>query len=164
MPALDNLNLAALDPLLNRAAELINSIYLPAATPGSVAVVLAAIPGLLGLLWLARRFTGRRTTETTLTSRLDELTKRLQTTELLLVDTASEASQLRERVDQLTSRQEMLTSGNSRSGLRQAIALSKHGATTRQLIDTCSLSQGEAHLIQNLYGRPSGSGQPEELH
>jgi hypothetical protein len=150
--------------VLNRAVELMNSIYLPAATPGSVAAALAAIPGLLAVLWLARRFSRRSTTASTLIDRLDELTRRLQATELLLVDTANEAGQLRQRVDQLASRQESLSTGNSRSGLRQAIALSKHGATTRQLIETCALSQGEAHLIQNLYGNPPGSSQPGELH
>jgi len=164
MPTLDNLNLAALDAVLKLAADLMNSVYLPAATPGSVAVALAAIPGVFALLWLTRRFTGRRGADPVLGSRLDDLSQRLQTTELQLADATSEASQLRQRVDQLASRQEALSTGNSRSGLRQAIALSKHGATTRQLIETCSLSQGEAHLIQNLYGRPAGSGQPEELH
>ena len=164
MPALDNLNFAALDSVLNRAAELINSVYLPAATPGSVAVAVVAVPGLLALLWLARRLTGRQAGATIVSRRLEELAGRLQTTELLLVDTAAEAAQLRQRLEQLASRQEILSTDHSRSGLRHAIALSKHGATTRQLIETCSLSQGEAHLIQSLYGRPAASGQPEELH
>ncbi|MDH5255853.1 MAG: DUF2802 domain-containing protein, partial [Gammaproteobacteria bacterium] len=88
----------------------------------------------------------------------------LQATELLLADATSEAAQLRQRVDQLTSRQDSLVAGNSRSGLRQAIALSKHGATTRQLVDTCGLSQGEAHLVQSLYGRVPGGNQPADVH
>ncbi len=164
MPTLDNLNLAALDAVLKLATDFMNSAYLPAATPGSVAVTLAANPGLFALVWLKRRFIGRPGADPILISRLDDLSQRLQTTELLLAEATSEACQLRQRVDQLASRQEALATGNSRSGLRQAIALSKHGATTRQLIETCSLSQGEAHLIQNLYGRPAVSSQPEELH
>jgi hypothetical protein len=164
MPLLDNLNVAAFDAVLKLAADFMNSVDLPAATPGSVAMSLAAIPGLFALVWLKRRLTGRPAADPVLISRLDDLSQRLQTTELLLADATSEATQLRQRVDQLASRQEALSTGNSRSGLRQAIALSKHGATTRQLIETCALSQGEAHLIQNLYGRPAGSSQPEELH
>ena len=55
-------------------------------------------------------------------------------------------------------------SSNAKTSLRQAIALSRHGATTRQLIDTCELSQGEAHLIQTLYGQAAGARTAEELH
>lgn len=164
MPALDNLGLPALDAVLASAAGLMNGIHLPAATPASVAAGLAAVPCLLALAWLARRLTARPVAAAGPGSQLDEICQRLQAAELMLADATSEATQLRQRVDQLTSRQDSLTAGNSRSGLRQAIALSKHGATTRQLVETCALSQGEAHLIQTLYGRPPGDGQPEDLH
>jgi hypothetical protein len=60
-------------------------------------------------------------------------------------------------------RQEATGATAVRSGFRQAIALSRHGATTRQLIDTCGLSQGEAHLIQTLYGRAPATA-AEEIH
>lgn len=164
MPALDNLGLPALDAVLAGAAGLVNSIYLPAATPASVAAGLAAVPCLLALAWLARRLTARPGVEVAPGSQLDEICQRLQATELLLADATSETAQLRHRVDLLTSRQDSLSAGNSRSGLRQAIALSKHGATTRQLVDTCGLSQGEAHLVQNLYGRAPGGDQPADVH
>jgi Protein of unknown function (DUF2802) len=164
MPALDTLGLPALDAVLASAAGLMNSIYLPAATPASVAAGLAAVPCAVALVWLLRRLASRPVAAAGTGSQLDAICQRLQAAELMLADANREASQLRQRVDQLTSRQDSLTTGNSRSGLRQAIALSKHGATTRQLVDTCALSQGEAHLIQTLYGRPPGSGQPEELH
>jgi len=164
MPALDNLGLPALDAVLATAAGLMNGIYLPAATPASVAAGLAAVPCLLALAWLARRLTARPGTDAELASQLDAICQRLQATELLLADATSEAAQLRQRVDQLTSRQDSLVAGNSRSGLRQAIALSKHGATTRQLVDTCGLSQGEAHLVQSLYGRVPGGNQPADVH
>lgn len=88
-----------------------------------------------------------------LETRLEESAGRLTVAELLLADTTAEASQLRQRVDQLGNRQDSIATASGRSGFRQAIALSRHGATTRQLIDTCGLSQGEAHLIQTLYGR-----------
>ncbi len=164
MAALDTLNFPALESVLTSTAGLVNNIYLPAATAGSVGAALAAVPCLLALLWLARRLTARPQADNPTDARFDELSQRLQTTELLLADAASETTNLRQRVDALTSKQESIAAGNSRSTLRQAIALSKHGATTRQLIDTCALSQGEAHLIQNLYGRPPGDTQPDELH
>lgn len=164
MPALDTLGLPALDGVLASAAGLINGIHLPAATPGSVAIGLAAVPCLLAIAWLARRLTARAGTGAGLVSQLDEIRQRLQATELLLADATSEATQLRQRMDQLVSRQDSLAAGSSRSGLRQAIALSRHGATTRQLVDTCGLSQGEAHLVQTLYGRTPGESQPGEVH
>jgi len=164
MPALDTLGLPALDAVLASAAGLMNSIYLPAATSASVAAGLVALPCFLAIFWLARRLVARPAVDAGLDSQLNEICQRLQATELLLADATSEATQLRQRVDALTSRQDALSTGNSRSGLRQAIALSKHGATTRQLVDTCGLSQGEAHLVQNLYGRVPGADQPGEVH
>jgi hypothetical protein len=99
-----------------------------------------------------------------LEARCDDSQGRLQAIEILLADSTSEASLLRQRVEQLVMRQENTMSGTAKTSLRQAIALSKHGATTRQLIDTCELSQGEAHLIQTLYGQPAGAPASEELH
>lgn len=99
-----------------------------------------------------------------LEARCDDSQGRLQAIEILLADSTSEASLLRQRVEQLVMRQENTMSGTAKTSLRQAIALSKHGATTRQLIDTCELSQGEAHLIQTLYGQPPGAPASEELH
>jgi hypothetical protein len=163
MPAIDTLGLPALDTLLASAAALMNGIYLPAATPASVAAALLSLPALAAAIWLARRL-GSKSRTPDLAGRLDEMHQRLQATEAQLADATAETSQLRQRVEQLSSRQESLANGNSRTGLRQAIALSRHGATTRQLVDTCGLSQGEAHLIQTLYGRPMGDAQPEELH
>ena len=164
MATLDTLGLPALDTLLGSAAALMNSVYLPAATTGSVAIGIAAIPCVVALAWLVRRVTAKPAPSAIAVDRLDEISERLRTTELLLADATSETAQLRQRVDQLSSRQETLSAGNARTSLRQAIALSKHGATTRQLIDTCSLSQGEAHLIQTLYGRTAGDPQSDELH
>lgn len=164
MPAPDTLGLPALDAVLASAAGLLNSLYLPAATPASVAAALAVLPCLLALGWLARRLTARPGADPGNASRLDDIDQRLQATELLLADATSEATELRQRVDQLTTRQDSLSAGTARSGLRQAIALSRHGATTRQLVDTCGLSQGEAHLVQTLYGRTPGAEQPVDLH
>lgn len=40
----------------------------------------------------------------------------------------------------------------SRPGLREAVALSRHGASTDELVSTCRIGRSEAHLIQLLYG------------
>ncbi len=164
MAALDTFTITAFDTVLRGAVDLLNSAYLPAATTTTVAAALASVPVLIALLWVARRVTARPPANTEVFGRIDALCQRLQTTELLLADASGETLRLRQRVDELTARQETVSAGNARSGLRQAIALSKHGATTRQLIDTCDLSHGEAHLIQTLYGRPPGAGQSEDLH
>jgi hypothetical protein len=99
-----------------------------------------------------------------LEKRHDDAMDRLQTIEILLADSTSEASLLRQRVEQLGVRHESTVSSGAKASLRQAIALSRHGATTRQLIDTCELSQGEAHLIQTLYGQAAGPQAAGELH
>ncbi|MDH4022657.1 MAG: DUF2802 domain-containing protein [Gammaproteobacteria bacterium] len=169
MAAPDTLDFPALEAVLTSTAGLMNNIQLPAATAASVGAALVAVPCLLALLWLVRRLTTRPRTDSAWSHNAggaspDELSQRLQTMELLLADATSEMATLRQRIDELTSKQESIGNENSRSTLRQAIALSKHGATTRQLIDTCALSQGEAHLIQNLYGRSPGDPQPDELH
>ena len=164
MSVLESLGLTALNQFLAGAAGFINGIYLPAATPATVAVGLAAVPCVIALAWLARRVATGNRPAAGASGQLEEIGRRLQATELLLADATSEATQLRQRVDQLAARQDSLTAGHSRSGLRQAIALSKHGATTRQLVDTCGLSQGEAHLVQTLYGRTPGASEPAEVH
>lgn len=96
--------------------------------------------------------------------RCDDAQDRLQAIEILLANSTSEATMLRQRIEQLGIRQESTLNSNAKTGLRQAIALCRHGATTRQLINTCELSQGEAHLIQTLYGQAAGAPAAEELH
>lgn len=165
-----NINWSDPGRLLDQAATWLNSLSLPAATPGLVASGLLCLPAAAALLWIGNRIVrhGRARQPASQASPVGELAMRLQAMELLVANATSEAALLRQRVDQLSTRQESQAAGNARTSLRQAIALSRHGATTRQLIDTCSLSQGEAHLIQTLYGRPatpvSGASQSEELH
>ncbi|MCK6370815.1 MAG: DUF2802 domain-containing protein [Gammaproteobacteria bacterium] len=40
----------------------------------------------------------------------------------------------------------------TRPSLREAVALSRHGASTDELVSTCRIGQSEARLIQMLYG------------
>jgi hypothetical protein len=130
----------------------------PAATlAGSLLALLAITTLAVSALRLKRRVKS-------LEGRQMEAMDRLQAIEILLADSTSEASLLRQRIEQLGMRQENTVSNSARNSLRQAIALSRHGATTRQLIDTCELSQGEAHLIQTLYGQTAGAHAAGELH
>lgn len=135
--------------------------WLGSAAPftGATALLLAglALAAVASSAWSARRRARRLETV------LGEALGRLTATELLLAATTADLSQARGRLDQMTGRHDATATASQRGGFRQAIALSRHGATTRQLIDTCGLSQGEAHLIQTLYGRPP-AGQAEELH
>lgn len=164
MTITDLFALPSLTEALASAAALLNGLALPAATPATVAASLVALPCLVAMAWLARRLGGSGRAAAAGDERFEDLNRRLQATELLLADATSEATRLRQRVDQLATRQETFASGNARSGLRQAIALSKHGATTRQLVDTCGLSQGEAHLVQTLYGRTPGQDGLVDVH
>ena len=56
------------------------------------------------------------------------------------------------RIDQVSSRQARIESGSGKTGFNEAIAFARHGANTRELVDTCGLSQGEARLVQVLHG------------
>jgi hypothetical protein len=164
MAILDTLNLNGFD-LGSIDTSLLNDFFQgdiatlhPVALLAGGLLALATVSALgLSVIRLKRRMKA-------LEARWDDSQDRLQTIEILLADTTSEASLLRQRVEQRVIRQENTVSSSAKTSLRQAIALSKHGATTRQLIDTCELSQGEAHLIQTLYGQPAGTPAAEELH
>lgn len=163
MAFFDTLNLGAL------AAGSIDPDLLGAFLTGTVTVHPAATlaGSLLAFLAIsALSFTAFRQKRrlSSLEGRHHDAMDRLQAIELLLADSTSESSLLRQRVEQLGMRQENTMSSTAKTSLRQAIALSRHGATTRQLIDTCELSQGEAHLIQTLYGQAAGTRTAEELH
>ncbi len=57
------------------------------------------------------------------------------------------------RIDKLTADQGRLSSNADKAGFGEAIALIQHGASARQLIDTCGISRAEAHLVETLYGK-----------
>lgn len=96
------------------------------------------------------------------------LARRLTTAEAALAGmdewataAAADVQALREKLEALDERHSATATVRTGPGVRQAIALSRYGATTRQLVDTCGLSQGEAHLVQSLYGRQT-TGVPNE--
>lgn len=75
---------------------------------------------------------------------------------LLEGDLAAQATQL----ETLLAAREHERAAPGRPSLREAVALSRHGASTEELVATCRIGQGEAHLIQMLHGqqRPGATG------
>ena len=57
-----------------------------------------------------------------------------------------------EQINQLAKRQGSLDAAAGQTGFKQAIALSRRGASETELMDTCGVSQGEARLILTMYG------------
>lgn len=145
-------------PLVSNMAGQLDAVLgsLPLATlsPGDTiqgAVSLVVITGtlLMALLFMSVAWRRTRRQLAIVSTRLGALEERAAATDSLLAETTADLAQLRQRAGQLSQRQETAV----RNGLRQAIALSRHGATARQIMDTCGLSQGEVHLIHTLYGR-----------
>ncbi len=56
------------------------------------------------------------------------------------------------QIEALLSQREHERASPARPSLREAVALSRHGASTEELVATCRIGQGEARLIQMLYG------------
>ena len=57
-----------------------------------------------------------------------------------------------QQISQLAVRQGTLDAAGGQAGFKQAIALSRRGASPSELMDTCGVSQGEARLIETMYG------------
>ena len=57
-----------------------------------------------------------------------------------------------EQIKKLTVRQGAVETAGGQSGFKQAIALSRRGASVDELMDTCGISVGEARLILTMYG------------
>jgi hypothetical protein len=67
----------------------------------------------------------------------------------------------------LLAENERAAAAPTRPSLREAVALSRHGASTEELVATCRIGQSEARLIQMLYGaaRPAADpGRSSEVH
>lgn len=77
------------------------------------------------------------------------------------IDTLEQA--LAERMAQLDTRlteSSHAVHARSRPGLREAVALSRHGASTEELVSACRIGRGEAQLIQLLYGAARDAATP----
>ena len=71
-----------------------------------------------------------------------------------------------EQINQLARRQGSLDAASGQAGFKQAIALTRRGASLNELMDTCGINQGEARLIKTMYGQPqqSSSGEATVSH
>jgi hypothetical protein len=65
------------------------------------------------------------------------------------------------QLQELLAERERTAALPTRPSLREAVALSRHGASTEELVSTCRIGQSEAHLIQMLYG---AARQASEVH
>jgi len=98
------------------------------------------------------------------------LTQRQQALEGVLARQRSALAALERRHAKLAERldRETLRRGRgdsvARQGFDEAIALSRRGAATDELVTACGLQHGEAQLIRRLYGaRPEAGSGGEEL-
>jgi hypothetical protein len=62
------------------------------------------------------------------------------------------------RMDELLAERERSSARPARPSLREAVALSRHGASTEELVNTCRIGHSEARLIQMLYGAGRAPG------
>ena len=113
------------------------SVFAAAAAILAGSLLLAAGAAILGSL-ARREARAARATAETAALRLAELEAAIAAIATQLQALAAE----RERAGAVTAR----------PSLREAVALSRHGATTEELVATCRIGLGEARLIQMLYG------------
>jgi len=102
---------------------------------------------------LNRSRTGKLRTE------LETARQQLDDTDIRLAESLVSLNLLFNKVDQLSAQQGRIDSHSGKNGFKEAIALTQHGATTKQLVSTCGLSQGEARLVQVMYGTADTAGQ-----
>lgn len=104
--------------------------------------LLAAVLLGLGALWAGRAANRRASLAR---AAIDEAAVRIARIETAL---AAVTGQLQE----LLAERERTAALPTRPSLREAVALSRHGASTDELVSTCRIGQSEARLIQMLYG------------
>lgn len=132
---------------------------LPAAWGLATAAAAATVIALCAVHAMARR------ERAALAGALDASRRLTEAAQAAVTELRTEVATLRHQLEQLEHRQERLSSAGSHSGFRQAIALCRHGASTRELVDSCGLSEGEAQLVYSLYGRMTATTtQDADLH
>ncbi len=118
---------------------IISVTYLVLIAAGTLAgALLVGLAGLLVGRAALRRARDAREAAELAAARLAEL-------EASLADTATQ-------VAELLAERERAAALPTRPSLREAVALSRHGASVEELVSTCRIGQSEARLIQMLYG------------
>lgn len=79
----------------------------------------------------------------------------IQSSAALFADTEARLTATRERMDQLVMRQGAIDATGHKAAFQQAIALMRRGASAAELVSVCGVSQGEARLIETMYGGQS---------
>lgn len=74
--------------------------------------------------------------------------------QLRLADAETALARCIGKLEELLAERERTSAVPARPSLRQAVALSRHGASTDEMMATCRIGQSEARLIQMLYGSP----------
>jgi hypothetical protein len=123
-----------------------------------VAVSVLAITAYCGLLTARRALHHSAILETLLAT----ASQRVMEVETELATLRGKTTALFSRVEQLSMRQARFDSIAGKAGFDEAIAIAQRGANARELIDTCGLSQGEARLVEVLYGTDKAC--PADLH
>jgi hypothetical protein len=113
--------------------------------------LLGAILLSLGALWTAHRATRRALAAQ---AGVAEALERAAQLESALANATV-------RLQELLAERERTAALPTRPSLREAVALSRHGASTEELMSTCRIGQSEARLIQMLYG---GSRPAADVH
>ncbi|MFO1356613.1 MAG: DUF2802 domain-containing protein [Gammaproteobacteria bacterium] len=119
--------------------------YLMAATAAALATSLVLAVAALAFGWRAAR-------------RSATALAAAQITGMRLADAEAALAACTGRLQDLLAERERATAVPARPGLRQAVALSRHGASTDELVATCRIGQSEARLIQMLYGSTKAAG------
>jgi hypothetical protein len=116
----------------------------------SINWLVAMAAGTLGgtlLLALAGLVTARRAGK-----RADAVRVAAELAAARLATVESELARASTELADIVAERERTAALPTRPSLREAVALSRHGASTDELVSTCRIGQSEARLIQMLYG------------
>ena len=94
-----------------------------------------------------------------LAAEADKLLEKLATIELESEALSERLASTKFEIDRLADTRDQ-TAGH---GMREAIALSRHGASAEQIEDACGLNAGEARLVLSLHGPGRSQADPARI-
>ncbi|MEE4185487.1 MAG: DUF2802 domain-containing protein [Gammaproteobacteria bacterium] len=123
--------------------------WLAAAAAGSlILVLLACLRG-----WRTRRQLHQRLAACE--QSLGQVEQAIQSSATIFAALEARLDAACEQMDQLSMRQGAIDATGHKAAFQQAIALMRRGASAEELVSVCGVSQGEARLIQTMYGTPA---------